>query len=120
VWISILRNAGTVMKVGEVLMPTPTLAAARTAHLAAYAAFHDAAIALPLHRREQPGACGDWTAREVVCHATGWGAEVLMRLLAICADPTVPEQTYDDDRFNAAQVAARRDLDWLAALAELP
>ncbi len=95
------------------------LAAARVAHAAAYAAFHAAAVALSLHWREEADRCGDWIAREVVCHSTGWEAEALARLRAIRADPATPALTYDDERFNAAQVAARRDLGWAAALAEL-
>lgn len=98
---------------------TPTLSAARAAHVAAYAAFHAAAVALPPHWREEAGACGDWTAREVVCHATGWEAEALARLRAIRAEPAAPERAYDDDRFNAAQVSARREFGWAEALAEL-
>jgi len=78
-----------------------------------------AAVALSPRWREQAGACGGWTAREVVCHATGWEAEALARLRAIRADPATPARTYDDERFNAAQVAVRHDLGRAAALAEL-
>ncbi len=107
------------MKMAEDLPPLVTLAAARAAHAAAFAAFHAAAVALPPRWRELAGACGDWTAREVVCHATGWEAEALGRPQAIRADLATPVRTYDDERFNAAQVAARRELEWVAALAEL-
>lgn len=73
----------------------------------------------PLRWREQAGAWGDWTAREVICHSTGWEAEALARLRATRADPATPARVDDDDRRNAEQVAARRALDWAAALSEL-
>lgn len=92
---------------------------ALAAHAAAYEAFQSAAWALPIAWRELPGAYGSWTPREVVCHAAGWEAEALLRLRAIAADSAMPDQTYDDDRFNAARVAARRELGWVAALADL-
>lgn len=92
---------------------------ALAAHTAAYEAFQSAAWSLPIAWRDTPGACGTWTAREVVCHSTGWEAEALRRLRAIAADPTTPARTYDDDQFNAAQVAARQGLGWVAALADL-
>jgi hypothetical protein len=98
------------VKMDEDLILTPTLAA--------YAAFHAAAVALPPRWREQPGACGGWTAREVVRHATGWEAEARARVRAIRATPAAPARTYDD-RFHAAPVATRRDLDRAMALAEL-
>lgn len=101
------------------MKPDAPLAGAIAAHTAAYTAFQDAAWALPTALREQRGACGDWTAREVVCHSTGWEAEALRRLREVRANPLSPERTYDDDLFNAAQVAARRELGWVAALADL-
>ena len=92
---------------------------ALAAHHAAYEAFQAAAWALPIAWRESPGACGSWTPREVVCHSAGWEAESLRRLRALAADRASPDQAYDDDQFNAAQVAVRRELGWVAALAEL-
>ncbi len=74
---------------------------------------------MPPPLRERPGACGDWTAREVVCHSTGWEAETLHRSREVRANPTSPGRTYNDDLFNAAQVAARRGRGWIAALADL-
>lgn len=88
-------------------------------HAAAYEAFQAAAWALPFACREAPGACGTWTAREVICHSTGWEAAALQRLRLIRSDPTVPDQDYDDDQFNAAAVAARQGQSWLQALADL-
>lgn len=95
------------------------IATALAAHHAAYEAFQAAAWALPIAWRESPGACGSWTPREVVCHSAGWEAEALRRLRALAADRALPDQDYDDDGFNAAHVAARRELSWVAALAEL-
>jgi hypothetical protein len=90
-----------------------------TRHHTAYEAFQAAAWAVPIAWRELPGACGSWTPREVVCHSAGWEAEALRRLRTIAANRAIPEQTYDDDQFNASNVAARRELSWVAALADL-
>lgn len=94
-------------------------AAALSAHTAAYESFQSAAWALPIAWRALPGACGSWTPREVVCHSTGWEAEALRRLRAIATDARTSDQLYDDDQFNASQVAARQHLGWVAALADL-
>ena len=55
----------------------------------------------------------------MVAHSTGWELEAVARLRAIRADPALPGVTYDVDAFNAASVAARRRMDWDAALDEL-
>ncbi len=65
------------------------------------------------------GACGAWSAKDVVGHAAGWDREAASRLATIRADPRVPDRSYDVDAFNAAAVSSRRHLGWGDALAEL-
>ena len=89
----------------------------RTRLAGAFDTFLAAAEQLPPAVRDRPGA-DDWSPRDVVCHVSAWAAEGLSRLRAFRADPALPDRTYDVDAFNAAAVAARRDLDWDAALAE--
>ena len=76
-------------------------------------------MAIPAELRERPGACGDWSVREVVAHCAGWEWEGARRLRLIAADPTLPDAVYDIDRFNAASVAVRARQDWTRMLDEL-
>lgn len=85
----------------------------------ACADFVAAASALDPAARERAGACGTWSAKDVVSHSTGWEREAVARLAAIRREPDTPDLTYDVDAFNAAAVASRRGLSWEAALAEL-
>ena len=85
----------------------------------AAATFHDLVAGLPVELRERPGACGDWSAREVVAHCVGWEWEGARRLRLIAADPTRPDAVYDVDRFNWASVAVRARQDWARTLDEL-
>ncbi len=85
----------------------------------AYADFLAAVAAVPPEARERPGACGAWSAKDVVGHAAGWDREAASRLATIRADPRVPDRSYDVDAFNAAAVSSRRHLGWGDALAEL-
>jgi DNA polymerase-3 subunit epsilon len=75
--------------------------------------------AIPAELRERPGACGDWSVREVVAHCAGWEWEAARRLRLIAADPTLPDAVYKVDGFNAASVAARARQDWSRTLDEL-
>ena len=85
----------------------------------AYADFLDTVGALSPEVRERPGACGEWSAKDVVSHSSGWDEEAVARLVAIRDDPGLPDRSYDVERFNASAVSARRPLSWDAALAEL-
>ncbi len=75
--------------------------------------------AIPAELRERPGACGEWSVREVVAHCAGWEWEAARRLRLIAADPTLPDAVYKVDGFNAASVAARARQDWSRTLDEL-
>ena len=74
---------------------------------------------LPAELRERPGACGDWSVREVVAHCAAWEWEGARRLRLIAADPTLPDAVYNIDGFNAASVAVRARQDWTRTLDEL-
>ena len=89
----------------------------RTRLARAFDTFLAATEQLPPAVRNRPGA-DEWSPRDVVCHVSAWAAEGLSRLRAFRADPALPDRTYDVDAFNASAVAARRHLDWDAALAE--
>src|SRR5215208_5911489 len=75
--------------------------------------------AIPAELRECPGACGVWSAREIVAHSAGWEWEAARRLRLIAADPTRPDAVYKVDGFNAASVGARARQDWSRTLDEL-
>jgi DNA polymerase-3 subunit epsilon len=75
--------------------------------------------AVPAELRERPGACGEWSIREVVAHCAGWEWEGARRLRLIAADATRPDAVYDVDRFNGASVAVRARQDWTRTLDEL-
>ncbi len=73
----------------------------------------------PRALRERPGACGVWSVRDVAAHAIGWEWEGARRLRLIAANPAEPDVAYDDDGFNAANVALRSRQLWAATLDEL-
>jgi hypothetical protein len=77
--------------------------------------------ALPWDCRERSGACGTWTAREVVVHLAAWDREAVVRLKALLREPGTPDVTYDVDGFNADAVAAAPPdaVPWAEAVAEL-
>jgi DNA polymerase-3 subunit epsilon len=74
---------------------------------------------VPVELRELPGACGEWSVREVVAHAAGWEWEGARRLRRLFANPTLPDAVYNVDGFNAANVAIRARQNWAATLDEL-
>jgi DNA polymerase III subunit epsilon len=74
---------------------------------------------LPAELRERPGACGEWSVREVVAHCAAWEWEGARQLRLIAADPTLPDAVYVIDSFNAASVAVRARQDWTRTLDEM-
>ncbi len=55
----------------------------------------------------------------MIFHSIGWDLEATARLRSTRSAPTLPGREYDDDAFNAGNVAARQHLGWQAALDEL-
>jgi hypothetical protein len=72
----------------------------------------------PADRRTQSGACGVWSAREVLAHCSGWLVEVKRRYDGYDAGDTQKVQ-YDFDEFNARSVAAREGRSWDEIVREL-
>ncbi len=85
---------------------------------AAYETFLAAVHALPADKRETPGICGVWNARQVVAHLAGWHYEAVRRYAEIAVGDPLNRQ-YDEDSFNALQVEARAHLTWEQTLDDL-
>ena len=105
----------------------PELAAARPATVAALlarldedsAVFREAVERIAVEGRLEEAAAGEWTFRDVAAHAAAWMVEAV-RVLPEYRAGRPSEYTSDDvERFNAAAVTARRDLDEGELLGEL-
>ena len=72
----------------------------------------------PVDRRELTGACGDWTAKQVLAHCSGWIVETQKRYDEYLAGE-LRKVRYDFDSFNAASVAARQEMNWDETVREL-
>jgi len=84
----------------------------------ASAKFLEAVLKLDPDKREEAGACGRWSAKEIVSHIAGWEWEVSLRFRMFLAAP-VGDIPYDVDSFNERAVASRRHLTWEQVTAEL-
>ena len=69
---------------------------------AAWRDFRRAAEAIPQHLVETPGACGDWSVKDLLGHVTSWEARAVTALLT--GIPDVPDDT---DEFNRAEAARK-------------
>lgn len=70
--------------------------------------------------RSLGGSLGAWPVRDLTAHLTGWIDALLATADYGFGGPTPAQTTIADfDAFNAANVEAARDKDWLAVLAEL-
>lgn len=85
---------------------------------AAYDALISDLAAVPAERRDEPGFCGEWSARQLVAHLAGWHYEAIRRYAEIVAGDTLNRE-YDEDAFNAVQVEARDHLTWEQTLEDL-
>jgi len=65
----------------------------------------------PQAKCEQPGACGDWSSKEVMAHFSGWMAIAPGRFDDFDAGDTRSVK-FDWDTTNAASVAERAHLSW--------
>lgn len=72
----------------------------------------------PAELRTQPGACGVWSAREVLAHLSGWLVEVQRRYDGYDAGDSQKVQ-YDFDEFNARSVNTRAGRTWDDIVSEL-
>lgn len=72
----------------------------------------------PLELRDEEGACGVWSPRQIVAHLSGWLEEAQRRYTQF--DDNIPgNMDYDVDAFNARTVAARSHFSWNPTVAEL-
>ena len=85
---------------------------------ATYAALFGLLADYPAVRRNQSGACGHWSPRQVLAHLSGWIVEAERRYDNYAAGDKQPVR-YDFDEFNAKSVEARVALDWDATVAKL-
>lgn len=84
---------------------------------AAYADFLTMTRAYPETLRTTHGACGEWSAKEVIAHLNGWFAEALRRYRAFGRGSG--EMDYNIDAFNKVSVWQRRSLTYDEVVAEL-
>jgi len=90
----------------------PTTIQERVAQMrAAYDKFLRACEQLNEQQALQDGICGEWSAKAVVDHLTGWQVESLPILKQLLK---VPEQALDleIEAFNRTSVKERQDLTW--------
>lgn len=69
--------------------------------------------------REQSGACGFWSPRQVLAHLSGWLVEGDTRFRLYEKEESTAPKRYDMDVFNAESVAARAHLTWEETINEL-
>jgi hypothetical protein len=83
-----------------------------------FEAFLQACKALTETQARHPGICGEWSAKQVVDHLTGWQAESV-EILGELIDVEENEIALDIDGFNAESVKEREALDWDQSLVAL-
>lgn len=83
-----------------------------------YKAFLSACEVLSPEQALEPGICGDWSAKAVVDHLTGWQIESLPIVKQLLASEN-EALNYDIDAFNRTSVKSREDLTWDESLAAL-
>ncbi len=69
-------------------------------------------------RADEPGICGDWSAKQTVAHMAAWDWEGERYFRALHAG-SAGEEHDDIEAFNAAAVEERRDQSWDETLDEL-
>ncbi|MFW5714720.1 MAG: maleylpyruvate isomerase N-terminal domain-containing protein [Brevefilum sp.] len=63
----------------------------------------------------EPGICGEWSAKAVVDHLTGWQVQSLPIVKQLLSSEK-KEFEYDIDAFNRTSVTSRADLSWEESL----
>lgn len=84
---------------------------------AAAETFFATAQGVPGARQHQPGACGDWSAQNILAHLEGWAAEAQRRYARYPYG--VGKINYNIDAFNAVSVRRRVSMDYDEVLALL-
>ena len=83
-----------------------------------YRAFLAACEALSEEQAVKPDVCGEWSAKAVVDHLTGWQVESLP-ILKMLLESDKKEFDLDIDAFNEISVRDRADLNWDDSLTAL-
>lgn len=80
-----------------------------------FQAFLSASEALSLTQALVPGVCGEWSAKAVVDHLTGWQVHSLKIFKALLPGKEL-RFNVDIDAFNEQSVASRKGLSWTESL----
>ena len=81
-----------------------------------YQEFFSACERLSSQQALKPGVCGDWSAKAIVDHLTGWQHESLFIVETLLAADQ-PNFDPDIDAFNQSSVISRQNLTWEESLA---
>jgi hypothetical protein len=95
----------------------PTFAAIRTEFEAAFQKLIAVAENYPEALQTKAGACGTWSAREVLAHFSGWLVEALRRYSRY--ERGTGHVQYNKDAFNEVSIWLRREADYEMMLQEL-
>jgi hypothetical protein len=83
----------------------------------AYADFFALIEHFPQERTDEAGACGYWSAREILAHMAGWLQEAQRRYARYARGTS--DIVYDVDNFNAVSVRRRAEHSWDRVAEEL-
>lgn len=92
-------------------MPPPTPQELVSQMKAQYQQFLAACDALSTERALAPGICGEWSAKAVVDHLTGWQVQSLPIVRQLLSSEK-GDFDVDIDAFNRMSVETREDLSW--------
>jgi len=97
-------------------MPPPTPQELFSQMKEQFEAFLAACEVLSQEQALESGICGEWSAKAVVDHLTGWQVQSLPVVKQLLASEKA-EFDYDIDAFNRTSVKSREDLTWEESLA---
>lgn len=92
-------------------MPPPTPQELVSQMRENYQSFLESCEALSQEQAHASGACGEWSAKAVVDHLTGWQVESLP-ILKKLLETDDKDFNLDIDAFNRSSVRDREDLSW--------
>lgn len=96
-------------------MPPPTPQELLSHMREKYQSFLSACQELSQEQALQPGVCGEWSAKAVVDHLTGWQIQSLP-ILKMLLESDKPDFDLYIDAFNRTSVRDREDLTWEESL----
>lgn len=97
-------------------MPPPTPSDLVAQMKEKFSAFLSACESLSRAQALEPGTCGEWSAKGVVDHLTGWQVQSLPIVKQLLSTPEA-EFTDEIDAFNQTSVKSRETLSWEESLA---